>query len=189
MEIDVGTQDFEQEVVERSAEVPVVVDFWADWCGPCKMLSPVLEREAAEREGQLVLAKVDVDANPDLATRYDVRGIPAVKAFRNGHVVAEFTGALPPAAVAQWLDELTAPSEAERIVEELRVEGEWPEVVKALDEQDHERAFDLLLDRLDEAGPEERERVRRLMVALFGELGQEHPVAQRYRRRLAATLY
>jgi putative thioredoxin len=189
MAIDVDTEDFEQEVVTRSAEVPVVVDFWAEWCGPCRTLGPVLEREAAARNGELVLAKVDVDANQELASRFDIRGIPAVKAFRNGHVVSEFTGALPPAAVARFLDELTAPSEAGRLIEELRAEGAWPEVVSALDEGDPGRALDLLLAKLDGAGPDERERIRRLMVGLFRELGQEHPLAQRYRRRLAAALY
>jgi thioredoxin len=189
MVVDVDSDSFEREVIERSADVPVVVDLWAEWCGPCRMLGPVLEREAAARKGQIVLAKVDVDANQELADRYGIRGIPAVKAFKNGHVAAEFTSALPPAAVAQFLDGLTGPSEAERLVDELRMEGEWPDVVAALDERDYDRAFELLLERLAEADADERERIRRTMVALFGDLGTEHPSASRYRRRLAAALY
>jgi len=187
--MDVSTDTFEREVIERSNELPVVVDFWAAWCGPCRMLGPVLERETAAREGQVALAKVDVDANQELALRYRVQGIPAVKAFRNGHLVDEFVGALPPQSVAQFLDRLSGPSEAGRLLEELRIEGEWPDVLAAIDGCELEQAFELLLERLADADETERERIRRLTVALFADLGIEHPLALRYRRRLATALY
>src|SRR6266542_3379537 len=106
--MDVTDATFYTDVVERSHDAPVVVDFWAEWCGPCKALGPVLEEKVAERDG-IVLAKVDVDANQALAEHYEIRGIPAVKAFRNGKVVSEFVGAQPPQAVEAFLDALLGP--------------------------------------------------------------------------------
>jgi putative thioredoxin len=186
---DVGEASFQTEVVERSESVPVVVDFWADWCGPCKVLTPVLEQAVAEREGKVVLAKVDVDANPALAARYGVQGIPAVKAFRNGEVVREFTGALPPQAVADFLDAVGGPSGRERLLEELAASGEFPEILGPLAEGDYERALEWLLDAVHEADAGRRERIREVMVALFDDLGPEHALSRSYRRRLASALY
>ena len=200
--MDVTDETFYAEVVQRSHETPVVVDFWAEWCAPCKALGPVLEREAAARntvsvpglslaptQPPIILAKVDVDANPALAQHYEIRGIPAVKAFRNGRVVAEFTGAQPPQAVAAFLDGLLGPTEGERLLDDLRERGDQAEVVAALETGDHERALELLLEQARASDGERRDEIRRFMVALFAELGQDHSLSSRFRRQLATALY
>jgi putative thioredoxin len=242
---DVDEADFEQRVLERSRELPVVVDFWADWCAPCKQLTPVLERAATNRDGKVELAKVDVERNRGLQTAFRIQGIPAVKAFRDGRVAAEFTGALPPAEVERFFDTLV-PSEAD----ELAASGEEADLRRALELEpshpaarrelgklllergDTSEAVELLegaggdfvaegllararlagdprldaafaawdggdhatsLERLQEAlaGESDGERkdlIRRVMVAIFTELGPDHPLAREHRRRLSAAL-
>jgi putative thioredoxin len=137
--IDVTDATFAQEVVERSKQVPVVVDFWAEWCGPCRQLGPLVEREANAREGDVVLAKLDTDANQQTAMEYRIQGIPAVKAFKGGQVVDEFVGAQPPPVVARFFDALV-PSEADRMA-------------AAGDEESLRRALELQPGRADAAVP------------------------------------
>lgn len=144
---DVDEASFEALVVERSREVPVVVDFWAEWCAPCRALTPALERAVGERAGRVELAKVDVDANPRLQATYRVQGIPAVKAFRDGAVASEFTGALPPAQVERFLDALL-PSEAEELAAAAAESGDERALRRALELDPRERTAAGALARL-----------------------------------------
>jgi putative thioredoxin len=115
MVFDVTERDFEAQVLERSRTMPVVVDFWAEWCGPCRQLTPVLEQAVAAREGKVALAKLDTDRNPTISRAFGIQGIPAVKAFNDCRIAAEFTGAQPRAHVERFLDALI-PSEADALV-------------------------------------------------------------------------
>jgi putative thioredoxin len=240
--IEVTDADFQERVLDRSNEVPVLVDFWADWCRPCHMLAPVIEKAIDAHPGKIELAKLDTDANQQTAARYGIRGLPTVKAFRNGQVVDEFTGAQPPPVVERFVDGLV-PSEADELAaagdeESLRraIEadpnhatakrdlarlllrrGEGEEALallngvagdfvaeglaararlsadeelqpafEAWDEGDYATALERLEAALAE--PERRDDVRKIMVAIFTELGPEDALAREYRRRLSAAL-
>jgi putative thioredoxin len=165
--VDVNAQNFRSEVIERSLKTPVVVDFWATWCGPCKELGPALEAAAREGNGRFILAKVDVDKNPELAQAFQVQGIPTVLAVAGGKVVDGFSGALPPAELKRFLDGVIPPLEATAL-EEARLlveEGKRPEAIELLrghlrtEPADQEARIELAGLLLDEGKRADAEKV------------------------------
>jgi putative thioredoxin len=244
--VDVTEATFNEDVIERSAELPVVVDFWAEWCAPCRQLAPLIEAAVERRPGELVLAKVNIDENPGLARAYRVSSIPAVKAFRDGKVADEFVGLLPPPQIEAFINRVL-PSQADLLVEigdeaSLRealvrdaghlgarialgkllvADGREDEAVevlrpasfdpvaeglvaqiglRGLDHPDVQAGFaaldrgdlDAALGHLVDAAaalPAQRDELRKAIVAVFAELGDQHPLTIRHRKRLARVLY
>ncbi|MEW5890911.1 MAG: tetratricopeptide repeat protein [Pseudomonadota bacterium] len=187
--LDVNVQNFEREVLEASRKVPVLVDFWAAWCAPCRALKPILEKLAREYQGRFRLAKVNSDENQALAYRFGVRGIPNVKAFVNGEVVDEFTGALPEAQVREFIERLL-PSPAEPLRQEAlaaKARGENAVMrqllLRAIElDPRHEAARLDLVEVLAEAGElQEAER----LLAEIADHAKDRARAEALRARLA----
>jgi putative thioredoxin len=150
--VDVTDANFDAEVIERSKQVPVVVDLWAEWCGPCRTLGPIIEKVIDATDGQVVLAKVDVDANPQVSAAFQVQGIPAVYALRDGKVVDGFVGAQPEQNVKAFIDALL-PSEADLEMAKLLEAGDEASLRRVLDQQpDHHDAIVRLAELLVAAG-------------------------------------
>jgi len=182
---DVTDATFETEVVERSKTVPVIVDLWAEWCGPCKQLGPILEKLVAATNGQVELAKVDVDANPAVGQAFKVQSIPAVYAMKNGEIVDSFTGAqgeaqvqefidkLLPGNVVSEIDQLVAAGDEASLIKALEIQADYPAAVTGLAallvEQGETETGLLLLERI----PESAETRRITALARTGGVGDD----------------
>ena len=206
--IDVNEENFETAVLARSTEVPVLVDFWAEWCGPCKVLGPVLEKLADEYNGQFILAKLNVDENQQLAGIFGIQGIPAVKLFRDGDLASEFTGALPEPMVREFLAKFlpSAADKAAQAAAELEAEGKADEAKAAYQailakDPDHAQALlglsrlamsagdnDAARNYLDQISvvADERKEADRLLARLDLQAGGAHNEAA-LREKIAAN--
>jgi len=207
--VDVTEQDFEQSVVQRSHEVPVVIDFWAPWCGPCRALGPTLEKLAEEQQGKFILAKINIDENPMLAQAFQIQSIPAVKAVRNGALAGEFLGAQPEPNVRRFIEQLM-PSEAESLAREaqrleeagkaqgaeslyraaLAKEANQPlallGLARVLVQRGEENDAQTLLTRIPNTVPEHPAAQQLLAQLRLKQTGASAGDEQKYRDRLAA---
>jgi putative thioredoxin len=207
--VDVSEQDFEQSVVQRSHEVPVVIDFWAPWCGPCRALGPTLEKLAEEQQGKFILAKINIDENPMLAQAFQIQSIPAVKAVRNGALAGEFLGAQPEPNVRRFIEQLM-PSEAESLAQEaqrleeagkaqgaeslyraaLAKEANQPlallGLARVLVQRGEENDAQTLLTRIPNTVPEHPAAQQLLAQLRLKQTGASAGDEQKYRDRLAA---